>query len=186
MGRACLCAPRDCAQQIRGRRAARQRGCLCRRTRQIARTTALLSFPPTVCQRRCQTLRLHAKWSMWMQPAHLVSKVHIEAQRHSDNGLQMIMIGHEGHPETVGHNGAVARRRGRAWSKPPKTSQPWPCGTRQKLAYVTQTTLSVDDTADIVAALARSLSQNRRPTQGRHLLRHHQPSGGCQSNGAQV
>ena len=37
----------------------------------------------------------------------LVSKVHIEAARHHENGLQMIMIGHEGHPETVGTMGQL-------------------------------------------------------------------------------
>ena len=37
----------------------------------------------------------------------LVSKVHIEAQRHADNGLQMIMIGHAGHPEIIGTMGQL-------------------------------------------------------------------------------
>ncbi|MGB7240765.1 MAG: 4-hydroxy-3-methylbut-2-enyl diphosphate reductase [Sulfitobacter sp.] len=82
----------------------------------------------------------------------LVSKVHIEAQRHHDNGLQMIMIGHAGHPETVGTMGQL----------PPgevllvETTADVPdLNVRDpaKLAYVTQTTLSVDDTADVVAAL---------------------------------
>jgi len=82
----------------------------------------------------------------------LVSKVHIEAQRHSDNGLQMIMIGHEGHPETVGTMGQLPAGEvllvetvedvARVEVRDP-----------ERLAFVTQTTLSVDDTADIVAAL---------------------------------
>lgn len=82
----------------------------------------------------------------------LVSKVHIEAQRHADAGLQMIMIGHEGHPETVGTMGQLPVGQvllvetvadvGRVTPRDPN-----------KLAYVTQTTLSVDDTSDIVAAL---------------------------------
>ncbi|MEL6168343.1 MAG: 4-hydroxy-3-methylbut-2-enyl diphosphate reductase [Pseudomonadota bacterium] len=82
----------------------------------------------------------------------LVSKVHIEAERHHANGLQMIMIGHAGHPETVGTMGqlpdgevllveTVEDVAGIAVRDP------------TRLAYVTQTTLSVDDTADIVAAL---------------------------------
>ena len=53
-----------------------------------------------------------------------------------------------------------------------------------KLAYVTQTTLSVDDTADIVAALKARFPQHRRAAQGGHLLRHHQPPGGGQEGGA--
>ena len=82
----------------------------------------------------------------------LVTKVHNEAQRHSENGLQLVMIGHAGHPETVGTMGqlppgevllvetvadvATLRVRDPA-----------------KLAFITQTTLSVDDTAEIAAAL---------------------------------
>ena len=54
-----------------------------------------------------------------------------------------------------------------------------------RLAYVTQTTLSVDDTAEIVAALQRALPGDRRAAQGRHLLRHHQPPGGGQGDGAE-
>ena len=82
----------------------------------------------------------------------LVSKVHIEAARHADNGLQMIMIGHAGHPETVGTMGQLpagevllvetADDVGAVDVRDP-----------DQLAYVTQTTLSVDDTAGIVAAL---------------------------------
>jgi 4-hydroxy-3-methylbut-2-enyl diphosphate reductase len=78
--------------------------------------------------------------------------VHNEAARHHENGLQMIMIGHAGHPETVGTMGQlpegevllvetvadVARLRVR---------------DEARLAFITQTTLSVDDTADIAAAL---------------------------------
>ena len=82
----------------------------------------------------------------------LVSKVHIEAARHAENGLQMIMIGHQGHPETIGTMGQL----------PPGevllVETVADVGSVQvrdpaKLAFVTQTTLSVDDTADIVAAL---------------------------------
>ncbi|TNF63745.1 MAG: 4-hydroxy-3-methylbut-2-enyl diphosphate reductase [Rhodobacteraceae bacterium] len=82
----------------------------------------------------------------------LVSKVHIEAARHHENGLQMIMIGHAGHPETIGTMGQLppgevllvetVRDVARVQVRDPA-----------RLAFVTQTTLSVDDTADIVAAL---------------------------------
>ncbi|MEP2028322.1 MAG: 4-hydroxy-3-methylbut-2-enyl diphosphate reductase [Paracoccaceae bacterium] len=92
----------------------------------------------------------------------LVSKVHIEAQRHSDNGLQMIMIGHEGHPETVGTMGQL--RDGEVLLVETvedvanvKVRNP------DQLAYVTQTTLSVDDTADIVAALQSRFPQITGP-----------------------
>jgi len=82
----------------------------------------------------------------------LVTKVHNEAARHNENGLQMIMIGHAGHPETVGTMGqlpagevllveTVADVAGLVVRDP------------GKLAYITQTTLSVDDTKDIADAL---------------------------------
>ncbi|MEX0351393.1 MAG: 4-hydroxy-3-methylbut-2-enyl diphosphate reductase [Paracoccaceae bacterium] len=88
----------------------------------------------------------------------LVSKVHIEAQRHADSGLQMIMIGHKGHPETIGTMGQLPEGEvllvetvadvGEVAVRDP-----------DKLAYVTQTTLSVDDTRDIVAALQKRFPQ---------------------------
>ncbi len=82
----------------------------------------------------------------------LVSKVHIEAARHHENGLQMIMIGHEGHPETVGTMGQLPE------GEVLLVETVEDVATVQvrdpaRLAFVTQTTLSVDDTADIVAAL---------------------------------
>jgi len=82
----------------------------------------------------------------------LVSKVHIEAQRHSDQGLQMIMIGHEGHPETVGSMGQLPDGEVLLVETPDDIAHVTVRNPDQ-LAYVTQTTLSVDDTADIVAAL---------------------------------
>jgi 4-hydroxy-3-methylbut-2-enyl diphosphate reductase len=82
----------------------------------------------------------------------LVTKVHNEARRHHENGLQLVMIGHAGHPETVGTMGQLPPGEvllvetvedvGRLAVRDPG-----------RLAFVTQTTLSVDDTAEIVAAL---------------------------------
>jgi 4-hydroxy-3-methylbut-2-en-1-yl diphosphate reductase len=82
----------------------------------------------------------------------LVSKVHVEAQRHADNGLQMIMIGHAGHPETVGTMGQLP---GGDVLLVETVADVATISVRDpdRLAFVTQTTLSVDDTADIVAAL---------------------------------
>ena len=82
----------------------------------------------------------------------LVSKVHIEAQRHSDRGLQMIMIGHAGHPETIGTMGQLPDGEVLLVETVEDVAN---VSVRdpEKLAFVTQTTLSVDDTADIVAAL---------------------------------
>ena len=82
----------------------------------------------------------------------LVSKVHIEAQRHADNGLQMIMIGHAGHPETVGTMGQLPEGEV-LLVETPDDVKTVDVRDPDHLAYVTQTTLSVDDTADVVAAL---------------------------------
>ena len=82
----------------------------------------------------------------------LVTKVHNEAARHFENGLQMIMIGHAGHPETVGTmgqlpDGEVLLVETVADVATLSVRDP------SRLAFITQTTLSVDDTADIAAAL---------------------------------
>jgi 4-hydroxy-3-methylbut-2-enyl diphosphate reductase len=82
----------------------------------------------------------------------LVSKVHIEAQRHADNGLQMVMIGHEGHPETVGTMGQLPQGEVLLVETVKDVASVTPRDP-DKLAFVTQTTLSVDDTIDIVQAL---------------------------------
>ncbi|MDX2482829.1 MAG: 4-hydroxy-3-methylbut-2-enyl diphosphate reductase [Pseudodonghicola sp.] len=82
----------------------------------------------------------------------LVSKVHIEAQRHFENGLQMVMIGHAGHPETIGTMGQLPDGEVVLVETPEDVAK-IEVRNPDRLAYVTQTTLSIDDTADIVAAL---------------------------------
>ena len=82
----------------------------------------------------------------------LVSKVHIEAQRHADNGLQMIMIGHAGYPETIGTMGQLPPGEVLLVETADDVASV-EVRDPERLAYVTQTTLSVDDTADVVAAL---------------------------------
>ena len=82
----------------------------------------------------------------------LVSKVHVEAQRHFDAGREIVLIGHAGHPEVVGTmgqlpDGAVALIETVADAQAFMPRDP------ANVAFVTQTTLSVDDTADIVGAL---------------------------------
>ena len=82
----------------------------------------------------------------------LVSKVHIEAERHHANGLQMVMIGHEGHPETLGTMGQLPDGEVMLVETVEDVARVAPRDPA-KLAFITQTTLSVDDTADIVSAL---------------------------------
>ncbi len=82
----------------------------------------------------------------------LVSKVHVEAQRHFDAGREILLIGHAGHPEVVGTMGQlpdgavtlIETLEDAAAFTPRDPSA---------ISFVTQTTLSVDDTAEIVAAL---------------------------------
>ncbi|WP_337997133.1 4-hydroxy-3-methylbut-2-enyl diphosphate reductase [Oleispirillum naphthae] len=84
----------------------------------------------------------------------LVSKVHMEAARRAAEGCQIILIGHAGHPEVVGTMGQV----------PPESlllvetaadAEAVAPATPDALAYVTQTTLSVDETREIIAILKR-------------------------------
>ncbi|KPQ07954.1 MAG: 4-hydroxy-3-methylbut-2-enyl diphosphate reductase IspH [Rhodobacteraceae bacterium HLUCCA12] len=82
----------------------------------------------------------------------LVSKVHIEAERHHENGLQMVMIGHAGHPETVGTMGQLPEGEVLLVETVADVARITPRAP-ERLAFITQTTLSVDDTIDIVAAL---------------------------------
>lgn len=84
----------------------------------------------------------------------LVSKVHVEAERHHAQGRHIILIGHAGHPEVVGTMGQL----------PPgaislvetvEDAETFQRPGQQPLAYATQTTLSVDDTAGILSVLKR-------------------------------
>ena len=82
----------------------------------------------------------------------LVSKVHIEAERHHAEGLQMVMIGHAGHPEVLGTMGQLPAGEVLLVETVEDVAGLVPRDPA-RLAYITQTTLSVDDTAAIVAAL---------------------------------
>ncbi|WP_341198126.1 4-hydroxy-3-methylbut-2-enyl diphosphate reductase [Hyphomonas chukchiensis] len=82
----------------------------------------------------------------------LVSKVHVEAERHSTEGREIVLIGHAGHPEVIGTmgqlpNGAITL------IETVDDAERFVPKDPNNLAFVTQTTLSVDDTADIVAVL---------------------------------
>ena len=82
----------------------------------------------------------------------LVSKVHIEAERHAESGLQIVMIGHKGHPETIGTMGQLPAGEVLLVETVADVATV-EVRNPERLAFVTQTTLSVDDTKDIVAAL---------------------------------
>jgi len=82
----------------------------------------------------------------------LVSKVHREAERHEKSGAEIIMIGHAGHAEVVGTMGQVAKGRITLVETPEDVAL-LDLPDTANVAYITQTTLSVDDTAEIIAAL---------------------------------
>ncbi|CAN5731743.1 4-hydroxy-3-methylbut-2-enyl diphosphate reductase [soil metagenome] len=92
----------------------------------------------------------------------LVSKVHVEAQRHYDAGMEIVLIGHAGHPEVVGTMGQLPEgavtlietvEDARAFTPKDATN----------VAFATQTNLSVDDTAAIVAALRERFPEISAP-----------------------
>jgi 4-hydroxy-3-methylbut-2-enyl diphosphate reductase len=91
----------------------------------------------------------------------LVTKVHVQARRYADEGYTIVLIGHAGHEEVVGTTGEAPDAtilvqtvdEAKALSVPPGT----------KLAYVTQTTLSVDETGDIITTLRRRFPDIRAP-----------------------
>jgi 4-hydroxy-3-methylbut-2-enyl diphosphate reductase len=87
----------------------------------------------------------------------LVTKVHMEVRRYAREGRDVILIGHHGHPEVEGTLGRFDASAGGQIRlvESVADAETLPVVDPQKLAFVTQTTLSVDDTAEIVAALKR-------------------------------
>jgi 4-hydroxy-3-methylbut-2-enyl diphosphate reductase len=84
----------------------------------------------------------------------LVSKVHAEAERHHRAGCSVILVGHAGHPEVIGTMGQLPV--GAIFLvETVADAERFNAQMGARLAYITQTTLSVDDTAEIVAVLKR-------------------------------
>jgi 4-hydroxy-3-methylbut-2-enyl diphosphate reductase len=84
----------------------------------------------------------------------LVSKVHVEAQRHFDAGREIVLIGHAGHPEVIGTMGQLPEGS-ITLLETVEDAEAFMPRDPSKLSFVTQTTLSVDDTADMVGVLQR-------------------------------
>ncbi len=84
----------------------------------------------------------------------LVSKVHVEAQRHFDAGNEIVLIGHAGHPEVIGTMGQLPAGS-ISLIETVQDAERFTPRNPAKLSFVTQTTLSVDDTAEIVGVLQR-------------------------------
>lgn len=91
----------------------------------------------------------------------LVTKVHLQAQRYAQQGYEVIIIGHPGHPEVEGTRGRIdgtVHILSTALEAKQLVVQ-----NEEKLAYVTQTTLSIDDTKDVIAALNARFSKIQGP-----------------------
>jgi len=90
----------------------------------------------------------------------LVTKVHREAERHNKNGYKIILIGHKGHPEVIGTMGQIPKEN----IVLVETIEDAKCvKITGPVAYVTQTTLSVDDTKDIIKILEKKFPKIKAP-----------------------
>jgi 4-hydroxy-3-methylbut-2-enyl diphosphate reductase len=93
----------------------------------------------------------------------LVTKVHAQAKRYAREGYTIILIGHAGHEEVVGTMGEAPDSTILVESVEAAEALELPANVRDQLAYTTQTTLSVDETTDIIAALRRRFPHIRGP-----------------------
>jgi 4-hydroxy-3-methylbut-2-enyl diphosphate reductase len=91
----------------------------------------------------------------------LVTKVHVEARRYADEGYTIVLIGHEGHEEVVGTTGEAPEATVLVQSVDDAERLELPA--ERKVAYITQTTLSVDETAEIIGVLRRRFPGIRAP-----------------------
>ncbi len=105
----------------------------------------------------------------------LVTKVHLEAIRYAREGYSIILVGHADHDEVVGTMGEAPDRM--FLIAHPEDVDRLAVPDPDKVAYLTQTTLSVDDTRDCIEALRRRFPKIVGPVQGRHLLCHAEPPG---------
>jgi len=91
----------------------------------------------------------------------LVTKVHLQAQRYEREAREIVLVGHPGHPEVEGTRGRIAGLV-HVLSTVEEVER-LSVADPEQLAYVTQTTLSVDDTRDVIAALVRRFPRIRGP-----------------------
>ena len=124
--------------------------------------------------------RASARLTVFDATCPLVTKVHMEVQRYAREGRDVILIGHAGHPEVEGTMGRFDTSCGGRMlpgRRTSRTSAALQVRDPARLAFVTQTTLSVDDTAEIVAALRARFPAARDAATRGHLLRHAEPPG---------
>jgi 4-hydroxy-3-methylbut-2-enyl diphosphate reductase len=92
----------------------------------------------------------------------LVSKVHREAENLNKNGLQILLIGHKNHPEVIGTMGQIPEGEMDLIESVDDVNN-YQNKSKKKLAFVTQTTLSVDDTKEIISALKKKFPEIKEP-----------------------
>ena len=93
----------------------------------------------------------------------LVTKVHRETERHNKNGYQIILIGHKGHPEVIGTMGQIPKENITLVETIEDAKNIKIEKFNKPVAYVTQTTLSVDDTKDIIEILEKKFPNIKSP-----------------------
>jgi len=106
----------------------------------------------------------------------LVTKVHVEAIKFAKEGYHIILVGHEGHDEVIGTMGEAPHAMTLVQTAQEVAALPFSRET--KLAYLTQTTLSVDEAREIIDALKGRFPDIASPKKRGHLLCHPKSSGG--------
>ncbi len=114
----------------------------------------------------------------------LVTKVHMEARRFAKEGKTILLVGHEGHEEVVGTMGEAPEHIRLVISvrdvEKVKVEDP------EKVAVITQTTLSLDETREVMEAVRARFPKAVTPAKKGHLLCYHQPSNSGQGAGPVV
>ncbi len=94
----------------------------------------------------------------------LVKKVHVSAKRHDGEGRKIVLIGHKGHPEVEGHLGQIDGEMHLVSS--PEGVNDLPLTENDAIAYITQTTLSIEEAQGIIDALKTRFPQIEGPQKG--------------------
>ena len=93
----------------------------------------------------------------------LVSKVHRESEQLNKNGYEILLIGHKNHPEVIGTMGQLPKRSIKLIETNSDAENLKEDDIKKPLAYITQTTLSVDDTAEIISSLINKFPKIKSP-----------------------
>jgi hypothetical protein len=181
-----LRAPRSGAQQVRRRRPARRGAIFVEELDQVPDDVIVIFSAHGVSQAVRQEAAGRGL-KVFDATCPLVTKVHIEVAKYSRDGRECILIGHAGHPEVEGTMGQYDASNGGAiyLVEDEKDVANLQVRNPEHLAFVTQTTLSMDDTSRHRRP-ACALPEHRWSAQGRHLLRHAKPPGRRQATGRRV